>query len=78
TGRFSRRDASISVVSVATRGLAAGAALAWLFSALATRFLNAAQEGDPAPGSVMTLRVPFASYLIAEHLGVSGILSAVA
>ncbi|MGQ7883105.1 Na+/H+ antiporter, partial [Burkholderia pseudomallei] len=78
TGMFSLRDASISFVIVASGGLAAGAALAWLFSALSTRFLNAAQEGDPAPGIVMTLLVPFASYLIAEHLGLSGILSAVA
>ncbi|AHI73098.1 Na+/H+ antiporter [Burkholderia thailandensis] len=78
TGVFSLRDASISFVIVASGGLATGAALSWLFSALSTRFLNAAQEGDPAPGIVMTLLVPFASYLIAEHLGLSGILSAVA
>ncbi|AJK47905.1 Na+/H+ antiporter [Burkholderia plantarii] len=78
TGLFSLRDASITFVIVASGGLAVGALLAWLFSALSTRFLNAAQEGDPAPGIVMTLLIPFASYLIAEHFGLSGILSAVA
>ncbi|WP_414450887.1 Na+/H+ antiporter [Burkholderia sp. 22PA0099] len=78
TGVFSLREASLDFVLVATGGLAAGAALAWLFSLLSTRFLNAAQEGDPAPGIVMTLLIPFASYLIAEHFGLSGILSAVA
>ncbi|KAF1028472.1 MAG: Sodium, potassium, lithium and rubidium/H(+) antiporter [Burkholderia plantarii] len=65
TGLFSLREASISFVVVASGGLS-------------TRFLNAAQEGDPAPGIVMTLLIPFASYLIAEHLELSGILSAVA
>ncbi|AOK28077.1 MULTISPECIES: Na+/H+ antiporter [Burkholderia] len=78
TGMFSLRDAAISFVIVASGGLVVGALLAWLFSTLSTRFLNASQEGDPAPGIVMTLLVPFASYLIAEHLGLSGILSAVA
>ncbi|MEK6424015.1 MAG: Na+/H+ antiporter [Burkholderia gladioli] len=78
TGVFSLREASLDFVIVASGGLAAGAALAWLFSTLSTRFLNAAQEGDPAPGIVMTLLIPFASYLIAEHFALSGILSAVA
>ncbi|MEX3592180.1 MAG: cation:proton antiporter [Burkholderia sp.] len=78
TGVFSLREASLDFVIVASGGLAVGAALAWLFSTLSTRFLNAAQEGDPAPGIVMTLLIPFASYLIAEHFELSGILSAVA
>ncbi|MCA8167983.1 Na+/H+ antiporter [Burkholderia gladioli] len=78
TGVFSLREASLNFVIVASGGLAVGALLAWLFSTLSTRFLNAAQEGDPAPGIVMTLLIPFASYLIAEHFELSGILSAVA
>jgi CPA1 family monovalent cation:H+ antiporter len=61
TGMFSLRDASITFVIVAAGGLATGAGVAWLFSALSTRFLNAEQEGDPAPGIVMTLLVPFAA-----------------
>ncbi|KVM61232.1 sodium:proton antiporter [Burkholderia ubonensis] len=78
TGMFSLRDASITFVIVAAGGLATGAAVSWTFSVLSTRFLNAEQEGDPAPGIVMTLLVPFAAYLIAEHLGLSGVLAAVA
>ncbi|WP_322065492.1 Na+/H+ antiporter [Burkholderia ubonensis] len=78
TGMFSLRDASITFVIVAAGGLATGAAVSWIFSVLSTRFLNAEQEGDPAPGIVMTLLVPFAAYLIAEHLDLSGVLAAVA
>ncbi|KDB06961.1 Na+/H+ antiporter [Burkholderia sp. lig30] len=77
TGMFSIRDASVTFLIVAAGGLATGAAVAWLFSALSTRFLNAEQEGDPAPGIVMTLLVPFAAYLFAEHLDLSGVLAAV-
>ncbi|WP_179401083.1 Na+/H+ antiporter [Burkholderia guangdongensis] len=77
TGMFSLRDASVTFAIVAAGGLATGAAVAWLFSALSTRLLNAEQEGDPAPGIVMTLLVPFASYLFAEHLALSGVLAAV-
>ncbi|KVX41600.1 sodium:proton antiporter [Burkholderia ubonensis] len=78
TGMFSLRDASVTFVIVAAGGLATGAAVSWTFSVLSTRFLNAEQEGDPAPGIVMTLLVPFAAYLIAEHLDLSGVLAAVA
>ncbi|QVN11805.1 Na+/H+ antiporter [Burkholderia sp. LAS2] len=77
TGVFSLRAASVTFVIVAAGGLATGAIVAWLFSALSTRFLNAEQEGDPAPGIVMTLLVPFAAYLFAEHLDLSGVLAAV-
>ncbi|TDN68269.1 Na+/H+ antiporter [Paraburkholderia sp. BL10I2N1] len=78
TGVFSLRDASISFVIIAAGGLATGAAVSWLFSVVSARFLNVTSEGDPAPGVVMTLLIPFAAYLFAEHLGCSGILAAVA
>jgi CPA1 family monovalent cation:H+ antiporter len=78
TGVFSLRDASISFVIIALGGLAVGAAVAWLFSVASARFLNLTQDGDPAPGVVMTLLIPFAAYLFAEHFGCSGILAAVA
>ncbi|MFM0741920.1 Na+/H+ antiporter [Paraburkholderia xenovorans] len=76
TGVFSLRDASISFVIIAVGGLATGAAVSWLFS-IATRFLSLTDEGDPAPGVVMTLLIPFAAYLIAERFELSGILAAV-
>ncbi|MGF6776004.1 Na+/H+ antiporter [Paraburkholderia sp. GAS334] len=78
TGVFSLRDASISFVIIAAGGLATGAAVGWLFSFVSSRYLNVTEEGDPAPGVVMTLLIPFASYLFAEHFGWSGILAAVA
>ncbi|HEX7908429.1 MAG TPA: Na+/H+ antiporter [Paraburkholderia sp.] len=78
TGVFSLRDASISFVIIAVGGLAIGAAVSWLFSFAAARFLNLTEEGDPAPGVVMTLLIPFAAYLIAERFELSGILAAVA
>lgn len=78
TGVFSLRDASISFVIIAVGGLAIGAAVSWLFSMASARFLTVTEDGDPAPGVVMTLLIPFAAYLFAEHFGCSGILAAVA
>ncbi|MFD1558852.1 Na+/H+ antiporter [Paraburkholderia silviterrae] len=78
TGYFSLREATLSFFLIAAGGLAVGAAIGWLFSFASARFLNVTAEGDPAPGVVMTLLIPFAAYLIAEHLEVSGVLAAVA
>jgi CPA1 family monovalent cation:H+ antiporter len=78
TGVFSLRDASISFVIIAVGGLMTGAAVSWLFGFASAHFLNLNEEGDPAPGVVMTLLIPFAAYLFAEHFGWSGILAAVA
>ncbi|MCG5077359.1 Na+/H+ antiporter [Paraburkholderia tagetis] len=78
TGYFSLREATLSFFLIAAGGLAVGAAIGWLFSFASARFLNVTDEGDPAPGVVMTLLIPFAAYLFAEHLEVSGVLAAVA
>jgi CPA1 family monovalent cation:H+ antiporter len=78
TGVFSLRDASISFVIIAVGGLATGAAVSWLFGFVSAHFLNLTEEGDPAPGVVMTLLIPFAAYLVAERFELSGILAAVA
>ncbi|MFM0512056.1 Na+/H+ antiporter [Paraburkholderia sp. RL17-373-BIF-A] len=78
TGVFSLRDASISFVIIAAGGLATGAAVSWLFGFVSAHFLNLTEEGDPAPGVVMTLLIPFAAYLVAERFELSGILAAVA
>ena len=78
TGVFSLRDASISFVIIALGGLATGAAVSWLFGVAAAHLLNVSEEVDPAPGVVMSLLIPFAAYLFAEHFGWSGILAAVA
>ena len=78
TGVFSLRDASLSFVIIALGGLVTGTAVSWLFSVASARFLSLTEDGDPAPGVVMTLLIPFAAYLFAEHFGWSGILAAVA
>ncbi len=78
TGVFSLRDASMSFVFIAVGGLAIGTAVSWIFSFVSARVLAFNEEGDPAPGIVMSLLVPFASYLFAEHFGCLGILAAVA
>ncbi|QCP47963.1 Na+/H+ antiporter [Trinickia violacea] len=78
TGVFSLREASTSFLFIAAGGLATGVAVAWIFSFIAGRFLPSSDEGDPAPGIVLSLLVPFASYLFAEHFGGSGVLAAVA
>ncbi|WP_233861886.1 Na+/H+ antiporter [Paraburkholderia adhaesiva] len=78
TGYFSLRAAALSFVLIAAGGLAIGAAIGWLFSFVSAKFLNTTDEGDPAPGVVLTLLIPFAAYLLAEHLECSGVLAAVA
>jgi monovalent cation/hydrogen antiporter len=77
TGVFSLRAASISFVVIALGGLAIGAAVSWLAIALPARLVKFSEDDDPAAGVVLTMLIPFASYLFAEHFGCSGILAAV-
>ncbi len=70
--------ASVEFLKVAVGGLIAGVAVCWLYGK-SLRVLNRWSGGDDAATQiVLLLLLPFASYLIAEHLGVSGILAAVA
>ncbi|HEY1608456.1 MAG TPA: Na+/H+ antiporter [Paraburkholderia sp.] len=78
TGVFSLRAAMLSFVVIAAGGLAIGVAIGWAFSIVTARLVNIDDDGDPAPGVVLTLLIPFASYLLAERFGCSGILAAVA
>ncbi|MBJ9977857.1 Na+/H+ antiporter [Pseudomonas sp. S75] len=77
TGVFSLADASLSFALVAIGGLAAGVALSWLVGRLRA-WMIARGWDDPATHVVFMLLLPFAAYVLAERLGVSGILSAVA
>lgn len=77
TGVFSLRDATIGFVLIAAGGLLVGAAIAWAVSFVSSRLSQLPGDGDPAAGALVTLLIPFAAYLFAEHLGLSGILSAV-
>jgi CPA1 family monovalent cation:H+ antiporter len=77
TGVFSFRDAAVSFVLIAAGGLAIGAAISWIVTEIPSRLLKFSEDDDPAAGVVLTLLIPFAAYLIAEHFGCSGILAAV-
>lgn len=77
TGVFSVTDASLTFVMVALGGLAVGVALSWLLGRLRMWMITRGWD-DPATHVVFMLLLPFAAYVLAERLGVSGILSAVA
>ncbi|MBV4476205.1 Na+/H+ antiporter [Pseudomonas botevensis] len=77
TGVFSLANASLTFVLVAVGGLAVGVALSWLVGRLRA-WMIARGWDDPATHVVFMLLLPFAAYVLAERLGASGILSAVA
>ncbi|WP_312043205.1 Na+/H+ antiporter [Erwinia sp.] len=74
---FTVSGASLEFVKVAVGGLIAGIAICWLYGK-SLRLFSRWTGDDPATQTVLLLLLPFASYLIAEHIGVSGILAAVA
>lgn len=74
---FTWSGASLEFLTVAIGGLLAGVVLCWLYGR-SLRLLSRWSGDDPATQTVLLMLLPFASYLIAEHLGVSGILAAVA
>jgi CPA1 family monovalent cation:H+ antiporter len=77
TGTFSPAKAGLTFLWMALAGLGAGFAVTWCISrvhgALARRF----GEDDGMP-ILINLLTPFGAYLVAEHIGASGILGAVA
>ncbi|VVQ20679.1 Sodium, potassium, lithium and rubidium/H(+) antiporter [Pseudomonas fluorescens] len=77
TGVFSLANASLTFVMVAVGGLAIGVALSWLVGRLRA-WMIARGWDDPATHVVFMLLLPFAAYVLAERMEVSGILSAVA
>ncbi|EIK97828.1 Na+/H+ antiporter [Pseudomonas sp. M47T1] len=77
TGYFSLAQASLTFVFVALGGLAIGVALSWLVGRLRV-WMIARGWDDPATHVVFMLLLPFAAYVVAERVGASGILSAVA
>lgn len=78
TGVFSWTAAVREFLWVALGGLGVGALLGWGFAA--ARETVTRRVGDVAATQMVLLLVllPFAAYLLAEHVGVSGILAAVA
>ncbi len=77
TGVFSLGDASFDFLLVALGGLVMGVALSALVGRVRAWMIGRGWD-DPATHVVFMLLLPFAAYVAAEHLGLSGILSAVA
>lgn len=77
TGSFSWMDAGLLFVTVALGGLACGIFLSWLLGRIRAWMIQRGWD-DPATHVVLLLLLPFAAYMLAEAVGVSGILSAVA
>lgn len=77
TMEFTVYGATIDFLIVAIGGVLSGIAVTWSYSKC-LRLFSRWSGDDPATQIVLMLLLPFASYLVAEHLGVSGILAAVA
>ena len=77
TGVFSLANASVTFLLVACGGLAIGVALSWVVGRMRSWMITRGWD-DPATHVVFMLLLPFAAYVLAERLGASGILSAVA
>ncbi|MEZ0307827.1 MAG: Na+/H+ antiporter [Ramlibacter sp.] len=71
TGAFSFIDASAQFVLVSAGGIAVGAALAFVYIAVHRRL------GDPFIEVLTVLTIPYAAYVAAELLHVSGVLAVV-
>jgi CPA1 family monovalent cation:H+ antiporter len=77
TGHFSAGDAAFRFLFMAVGGVLVGAGVTWLFSRVRRRLLRWGADADPASQIALLLLLPFAAYLLAERVHVSGILAAV-
>lgn len=75
TGVFSIGDASVKFLLVAGGGVLVGIAVSWIVGLLNSLLIKRVGE-DSGIQILITILIPFASYLAAEHIGVSGILAA--
>ncbi|WP_338884520.1 MULTISPECIES: Na+/H+ antiporter [Xenorhabdus] len=73
---FTVTGATVEFFKVAIGGLLSGIAITWLYSK-SLRLMSRWSGDDPATQIMFMMLLPFASYMIAEHIGVSGILAAV-
>jgi len=77
TGAFSLQDAALNFLWVALGGIAVGVGVTWLVSRAKSWVMR--HYGEEGGGQILiSLLIPFGSYLLAEHLHCSGILAAVA
>jgi CPA1 family monovalent cation:H+ antiporter len=75
TGHFSLANAALSFALVSGGGVAVGLGVTWAIGRLNRALIERAGE-EPATQILVSLLMPFAAYLTAEHLHVSGILAA--
>jgi CPA1 family monovalent cation:H+ antiporter len=77
TGAFSIQDAAFNFLWVAFGGVAVGTGVTWAIAR--TKTWISRHYGEEGGSQILiSLLIPFASYLVAEHLHCSGILAAVA
>lgn len=69
---FTVGGATVEFFKVAVGGILAGFVVSWLYGR-SMRFLSRWGGDEPATQIVLLFLLPFASYLIAEHIGFSGI-----
>jgi monovalent cation/hydrogen antiporter len=77
TGAFSLSEAAWGFVLIGAGGAGVGVALAWC-CARVMGIISLRREGETTTESLLMLLLPFASYVLAEHLKVSGIMAVVA
>jgi monovalent cation/hydrogen antiporter len=77
TGHFSLTSAAGTFIWVVLAGLASGIAITLIIAAV-QRYLSRAFGEESGTSIVINLLMPFGAYLVAEHMGASGILAAVA
>ncbi len=77
TGTFSLFDAFTTFLWLAIGGILIGTGVTWATTVVKNGLIRRFGE-DSGSQILISLLIPFASYLVAEHLGCSGILAAVA
>jgi len=76
TGTFSLYDAGLTFLWLALGGIAIGVGVTWAITRVKDR-ISARYGEDTGSQVLISLLIPFAAYLAAEHLHCSGILAAV-
>ncbi|WP_260927607.1 Na+/H+ antiporter [Novosphingobium sp. 9] len=77
TGAFSIKAAALSFLWMSLGGLASGVLVAWGISRIKS-WITKRYGNDDGAQVLVSVLIPFAAYLLAEHLHCSGILAAVA
>lgn len=77
TGTFSVLEASLTFMWLAAAGIGIGIAVTWVVGRISLALIRRIGE-DPSAQILLTVIIPFAAYLLAEHVHASGILAAVA